>query len=85
MLICAISYRDKERTVANYSSFCGQGVKVSDGSSSIENSCHIQTNVNGYDIEACFCDKDRCNASNNLTRNLSLIILLTILSTFAAL
>ena len=67
--------RDKHRTIANYSSFCGQGVKVSDGSAAIQDSCHIQHNVNGYDVEACFCDKDRCNGSTvNSAVNYSLLV-----------
>ena len=51
---------------------------ISDGSKAItQDSCHIQTNVNGYDVESCFCDKDRCNSGNNI-KVINLLFLLGI-------
>lgn len=57
---------DDEHTVEYFSSFCGKGFLLSDDGSLIENSCHIQKNDAGYDVEVCFCDTDRCNSARSL-------------------
>ena len=40
-----------------------------DEGNAIKDGCHIQENVNGVDVEACFCDpyvRDECNSANSL-------------------
>ena len=56
--------RDGEKTVEFYSSFCGKGIMLSKKGAAIQNSCHMQRNLDGYDVEACFCDGDLCNGSD---------------------
>jgi hypothetical protein len=40
-----------------------------DSGSAIKDGCYTQENVNGVDVEACFCDpfiKDECNSANSV-------------------
>jgi hypothetical protein len=55
--------RDSDKTIANYTSFCGTGVKT-EGGDIIKSGCFTELDVSGFDVEACFCDADMCNRSN---------------------
>ena len=35
-----------------------------DGGDAIKDGCHKQVNVNGVDVEACFCTNEKCNNAN---------------------
>ncbi len=71
------------RTVENYTSFCGKGYKDESGEE-IKTGCYTQENVDGVDVEVCFCDNDRCNgAPTSLVSLGSAVALLVALATAA--
>ena len=49
--------------IANATSFCCKGLSENTGQD-MNSGCYTEKNVDGYDVEVCFCDKDRCNHSN---------------------
>ena len=52
-------------------------MKTSDGEA-IKDGCHKQENVNGVDVEACFCDpfiKEKCNEGTKNAVSSSFLIL----------
>lgn len=65
--------RDGSGLATNATWFCGQGVETTSDGQPIKNACHYQENVggSGYDLEACFCDNDRCNGARE--RNAGLV------------
>ena len=55
------------------------GTMKTDDGMAIKEGCHKQDNVDGVDVEACFCDpyvKDRCNSAKTFQAP---AVLLTIL------
>ena len=56
--------RDREKTIVKTVSFCGQGRDAyNDNNAAIKEGCYTEeNNADGFDVEACFCDSDMCNA-----------------------
>ena len=57
--------RDKEKTVFKTVSFCGQARNTyNENNDAIKDGCYTEeNNVDGFDVEACFCDSDMCNSA----------------------
>ena len=65
-----VTNRNKDRTVAWESHFCGEGIKW-DGTVISGSKCYEENNVVGRDHSACFCNNmSKCNDSTQLTPTL---------------
>ena len=61
---CKMTYFIKgQKDIANATSFCCKSLDTDKGSS-MKPGCYTEKDVDGYDVEVCFCDTDRCNLSN---------------------
>ena len=59
------------------------GTLKTDGGDAIKDGCHKQVNVNGVDVEACFCTNEKCNNASTLAYPIFLIFsLFAIISIF---
>ena len=73
---CKMTYFIKgSDDIANATSFCCKGLDTDSGKA-MNSGCYKELNVDGYDVEVCFCDKDRCNHSNVVKISLSLLFFL---------
>lgn len=72
---CKMTYFIKGTdNIANATSFCCKGLSENTGQD-MNSGCYTEKNVDGYDVEVCFCDKDRCNHSNLVKFEVFLILM----------
>ena len=72
-----VTNRNKDRTVAWESHFCGEGVEW-DGNVISSRTCYSEQNVNnrGVDHSACFCNNmSKCNSAHRIELNTLITIL----------
>ena len=62
---CKMTYfiKGQHNEIANSTSFCCKSLDVDSGRT-VKPGCYTEKDVDGYDVEVCFCDTDRCNQSN---------------------
>lgn len=58
--------RDDEHTPTNTTSFCGKGIDITDDGEAIKDGCITELNVDGQDVEVCFCNTPFCNSAVHL-------------------
>lgn len=56
--------RDKEKSIIYQTHFCGEGIDLTNNGKTIRKGCHKQTNLDEYDVEACFCQGHECNGGS---------------------
>ena len=77
-----VTNRNKDRTVAWESHFCGEGIKW-DGTVISGSKCYEENNVVGRDHSACFCNNmNLCNQADQLTGAQLGVFIVLLLMTF---
>ena len=64
---CKMTYfiKGQKNQIANATSFCCKSLDTDKGTT-MKPACYTEKDVDGYDVEVCFCDTDRCNHSNTM-------------------
>ena len=78
---CKMTYFIKgQKDIANATSFCCKGLDTDKGTA-MSSGCYKEKDVDGYDVEVCFCDTDRCNHAiiNSITSSFIMIPFVSIL------